>query len=220
MSQPAEPINPYDSPATVRPGMSSGAKVLIGLGVGCGVLVLLCCGVGGALTFYFSRSFQHAMSKDPATVRQVAESIVEIDVPESLEPKVSLDWTVPILNKRGAMAAFVDRDEHSSLVLFQLDESLGNAEVMKTQFNESIRESGQKEMKEVAIEDSETFNSQINGSEAEFTVGKGKNQQSGREVWQATGAFDGKDGPAMLFMQLDAADFTKDQVMDVLKSMK
>ena len=67
------PVNPYDSPETVRPGMSSGAKVLIGLGIGCGVLVLLCCGVFGVSMYFFGRSFN--MSEDPATVRRVLRQL-------------------------------------------------------------------------------------------------------------------------------------------------
>jgi hypothetical protein len=227
MSQPTPeatpPINPYDSPETVRPvsGTSSGAKVLIGLGIGCGVLVLLCCGIGGIATFYFGRSFQQAMSKDPATVRQVAESIVTIDVPEELEPEVSIDFTLPFVNRKMmSMAVFADRGDHSALVLFQLDEGFGNADTMQAQFNQQIRESGRGQMEEINVEDSETIKQEINGEEAEFTVGKGKAKEGGREVWQATGGFKGKGGPAMLFVQVDAEKFTKEQVTDVIHSME
>lgn len=214
------PVNPYDNLETVRPGMSSGAKVLLGLGIGCGVLLVLCCGGFGVTFFYFGRSLQRAASEDPATIRRVTESIVTIEVPEALEPKFSFDWTVPIFNRTVSAAAYADSDDHSSLVLFQLDLDLGNPEAMKLQFQESLRESGQGEWEEVDLDDSETFETEINGNLAEFTVGSGKREGSGREVWQATGAFDGNGGRAMLFMQLGADDFSKEQMMDVLKSMK
>lgn len=215
------PVNPYDSPETIRPGMSSGAKVLLGLGIGCGVLLLLCCGFFGITAFYFGRSLQHAMSEDPATIRGVTEGIVTIEVPEQLEPKMSLDWTMPIVNRKMmTMAVYADKADHSALVLFQISSDWGDTESMKTQFQQSMRESAGKEWKEVDLKESETFKTEINGSPAEFTLGSGKDEQSGREIWQATGAFDGKGGPAMLFMQLNAEDFTKDQVMNVLQSMK
>jgi hypothetical protein len=214
------PVNPYDSPESVRPGMSSGAKVLLGLGIGCGVLVLLCCGGFGIFIFYFGRSVQRATSEDPTTIRQVTDSIVTIEVPEALEPKFSLDWTMPIVNRKMmAMAVYADKAKRSSLVVFQISKDLGNPEMMKSQFQDSLRQSGQREWKEVHLEESETFNTKINGGDAEFKIGKGKNE-SGKEVWQATGAFDGNGGPAMLFMQLAADDFDKDQVMAILKSMK
>lgn len=217
----SEPINPYDSPQAPAPGMSSGAKVLLGLGIGCGVLVLLCCGGGIVATIFFGRSMQQAISEDPATIRMVTESIVEIDVPESLPPQMSLDWTVPIVNRKMmTMAVYADKDEHSALVLFQMDEDFGNPAVMRTQFEESMKESGGQDFDEVELEESEKFTTEINGSEAEFTVGRGKREEDGREVWQAIGTFEGKGGPAMLFLQLDGEAFTKDDAMGILQSMK
>jgi len=216
-----QPINPYDSPETVRPGMSSGAKVLIGLGVGCGVLVLLCCGFFGVTAYFFGRSFQKAMSEDPATVRQVTDSIVSIEVPEPLQPKMSLDWTMPFVNRKMmSMALYGDKADQNALVLFQVAEDLGDPEMMRTQFQQSMRESGRKEHKEVTLSESETFKTKINDSEAEFTIGSGKDEKAAREVWQATGAFQGNGGPAMLFLQVNAKDFTKEQVLEILKSMK
>ena len=60
----------------------------------------------------------------------------------------------------------------------------------------------------------------MNGGAAQFTFGKGKRDKDGREVWQASGAFDGKGGPAMIFMQLDAEDFTEEQARGVIDSMR
>lgn len=215
------PVNPYDSPETARPGMSSGAKVLLGLGIGCGVLVLLCCGGGGITIYYFGRSFQNAMSEDPATIRKVTDGIVTIDVPKELEPKMSLDWTMPFVGRKVmTMAVYADKKEHSSIVLFQIDEELGNTEGMKAQFQQSLRESGHQQWNEVHLDESETFETEISGEEAEFTYGSGNDKNSKRKVWQATGSFAGKGGPAMLFMQLNAEDFDKDRVLEVLKSMK
>ena len=48
----SQPMNPYDTPEHSRPGMSGTTKVLLGMGIGCGVLVLLCCGFFGASTFW------------------------------------------------------------------------------------------------------------------------------------------------------------------------
>ena len=55
----------------VRRGMGTGAKVLLTLGAVLGVLLLLCCGVGG---FFFYR-VGHAITKDPEAVRQVAARV-------------------------------------------------------------------------------------------------------------------------------------------------
>ncbi len=213
------PQNPYDSPEPVKPGMSSGAKVLLGLGIGCGVLVLLCCGGFGISIYFFGRSIQQAMSEDPAKVRTVAADIVTVDVPEDLEPKTSLNWTVPVIDKTVWMAIFADATEQAALVLFQLEDDLENSDMLQAQFKNSMQQSGSK-WKEIQLEESETYTTEIEGKPAEFNVGKGNEKQSGREVWQAKGVFQGKGGAALLFMQLNAEDFTKDDVMNVLKSLK
>ena len=215
------PVNPYDSPETGRSGMSGGTKVLLGLGIGCGVLVLVCCGGFGFFAFFFGRSVQQAASEDPATIRRVTASIVTIDIPEALEPKFSLDWTMPIVNRKMmTMAVYADKAQQSSLMVFQFSEDLGNPEMMKLQFQDSLRQSGREEWEEVKLDESETFETEINGSETEFAVGSGRRDNSDEEVWQATGAFDGRGGPAMLFMQLNADDFDKEEVMAILESMQ
>jgi hypothetical protein len=213
-------VNPYDSPET-RPAGSGSSKVLWGLAIGCGVLVVLCCGGVGLSGFLFYRSMN--LSQDAADVRAVTESIVTIEVPPELEPKVSMDWTIPFVNRKMmSMAIYGDDKDHSGLVLFQLDEGMGgaNRDAMEAQFKQQMRQSGEGEMADVKIEEPETFKTTINGEETEFTYGQGKHEKDGREVWQASGGFAGKGGPAMLFMQLDGTSFSKEQVVGVLESMK
>ena len=124
-------MNPYDSPENFRPGMSTGTKVLLGLGIGCGVLVLLCCGgmmLGG---YFFGRSMQEAISEDPQQIAAVATSIVDIEVPAPLEPMFSLDFTIPFVNQKAmAMVVYAHKRDGSSpkeekpdsvLVLFQME---------------------------------------------------------------------------------------------------
>ncbi len=216
----SEPINPYDSPQTPPPGMSSGAKVLLGLGIGCGVVVLLCCGGGVAAMFFFGRGLQRATSEDPETIRRVTAEIVSIEVPPQLEPQMSLDYSVPFVNRKVMMAIYGQKEDKSMLALFQVDEKFGNPKVMRAQFEQSMEESGRNEWNEVELKEAETLKLEINGTDAEFKVGLGQRNKDDRHVWQATGTFEGKGGPAMLFMQLNAEDFTKEDAMAVLKSMK
>ncbi len=39
----SQPTDPFGVPPQPKPGMSTGAKVFLGLGLGCGVVLLLCC---------------------------------------------------------------------------------------------------------------------------------------------------------------------------------
>jgi hypothetical protein len=225
MSMP-EPMNPYDSPEPAKQGMSGGAKVLLGIGIGCGVLVLLCCGglaIGG---YFFGRNLQQAISEDPEKIREVTKSIVDIDVPPPLEPKMSLDFTIPFANqKMMTMAIWGDgikeeKRPESVLILFQMDSDFANREALKAQFEMQMHQQNRQEWEEVELENEETIEAEINGSPAQFTFGKGKRKGDEKEVWQAMGAFDGKGGPAMLFMQLDAEKFSEEQARGTLSSMK
>ncbi len=53
--------------------MSTGGKVLLGVGIGCGVVLLLCCGVFGVAGYYFSKTFQ--LIQDPDQVRTIAQRL-------------------------------------------------------------------------------------------------------------------------------------------------
>ncbi|REK07453.1 MAG: hypothetical protein DWQ37_21190 [Planctomycetota bacterium] len=220
------PTDPYHSPETAPPGemvaqggTSSGGKVLMGLGIGCGVMVLLCCGVVGVVVFFFSRGFD--VSDDPATVRRVAASIVKIDVPEQLAPEGSMEWTLPIVDRKMiSMAAFTEPERRSGLFLFQIDAEFGSAQSMRAQFEEAMSESGRGEWRELDLKDTETLKVEINGAESEFRFGKGEDEESKQEVWQAIGTFEGNEGSAMMFMQLNAEDFDKQQLVGVLESME
>ena len=89
------PMNPYDAPEVEPRGMSGTTKVLLAFGIGCGVLLLLCCGLVGFGGFAGYRYFQNALIDDPDKVRQITDAIVTIEIPESLEPKMAMDMRVP-----------------------------------------------------------------------------------------------------------------------------
>ncbi len=230
MSMPQQPMNPYDSPDQYRPGMSTGAKVLLGLGIGCGVLVLVCCGGLMIGSYFVGRNLERAMSEDPQTIRAVTASIVDIDIPPLLAPAFSLDLNIPFMDRKFmSIAAYAyERDgsdpqnEHprSVLALFQMSENLADPDAMKTQFESQMREAGRKNWEEAKLESQEIIEHEVNGILEQFTFGKGKRDKDGREVWQASGAFDGKGGPAMLFLQFDVEDFTEEEARGVIASMK
>jgi hypothetical protein len=212
-------INPYDSPETAPRKMSGSAKALIGLGIGCGIFVLLCCGIFGGGGFWFVKTVQESVSKDPAKIRELTERIVAISIPENLPPAMCLDFVIPLANTRiMSWAQYGDLKDHNMLGLVQFGEQFDENQ-MRMQWRTSMRQNGSRGYDDIEVEQSERHEQQVNGEPATFTVARGRDHDD-REVWQVTGAFHGKGGPAMLFLKVSQSEFSKDQVLEILESMK
>jgi hypothetical protein len=216
----SQPMNPYDAPEYSRPGMSGTTKVLLGLGIGCGVCVLLCCGFFGAGTWLMVRTAQNALTKEPEAIRRLTAQIVDIEIPETLPPVAGMDIDVPVLGTKFlSWVAYGDANESNGLFLAQFGAAIANEENMQAQLRQSIRQSGQRDWDEIEIEQSEKHEVEINGESATFTVAKGRDRKH-EEVWQVMGSFHGKGGPAMLVLKVKESEFTKEQVLAILDSMK
>ncbi|HEX4149529.1 MAG TPA: hypothetical protein VHY20_11095, partial [Pirellulales bacterium] len=83
------PGSPYQPPQSdMNPAPKSRSRgLLMGLGIGCGLLLLLCCGgVGGV--FWFVKS---SINDDPNVVRKIAAEIAEVPLPADFKPRYSID---------------------------------------------------------------------------------------------------------------------------------
>ena len=101
----------------------------------------------------------------------------------------------------------------------QFGEQFGDDENMRTQWKQFAREFG-RQANDVQIEESEKYDTQVNGEPAHFIIGKGRDEESEQDVWEVTGNFRGKGGPAVLILGLNGTDFTKEQVLEILESMQ
>ncbi|MEX2111796.1 MAG: hypothetical protein WD845_01340 [Pirellulales bacterium] len=217
----AGPMNPYDAVPPEQRGMSGTTKVLLAFGIGCGVLVLLCCGVFGIGGFWVANYAKQSFSDDPAKAREITQDIVKIDIPESLEPQGSVDFRVPIRGDRlMTWAIYGSKEGDNHLILGEFGPTLANSGDFETQLRQSMRETGKGDDEELNILESETYDATIHGEEAAFRISKAEGNESKKAFWQVTGQFRGDAGPAMLIMRLEADKFSKEQVIDVIKSME
>jgi hypothetical protein len=217
----AGPMNPYDQMPPEQRGMSGTTKVLLAFGIGCGVLVLLCCGVFGIGGYFAANFAKNSFSDDPVKARDITESIVTIEIPPSLEPQGSIDFRIPIqgdLFMRGAFYGSDEGDNH--LIIGEFNAEMVNSGDFETQFRESMNNSRREEHEDLDIVESETYDAEVNGEEASFRIAKAEGRKSKKAYWQVTGEFRGDAGPAILIMRLAADKFSKDDVIAVIKSME
>jgi len=229
MSNAPPPMNPYDLPP--KTGMSTTGKVLLGTGIGCVVMLALCCGTFGLFVFNFVRTMENAKIDDPQQIQELSDDIVSIDVPPALEPRMGIDVKLPFVgmpmiagviysDKAGGGVDDDDFSHHNVLIYGQLGQAFSNDPNMREQLDNFKREGHGHSENDFKVEESETFDSTINGEPAQFTINKGRDNDSDDERWHVMGSFQGKGGPAIFLMHLKTADFTKEQVLAILKSMK
>ena len=216
MSQPSNstppPVNPYDE----HRGMSSGGKLLVGLGIGCGLLLLLCCGGLGLGGFAVVKIAQNSTVQDPKQIADITDEIVMIEVPESLEPLLAMNVNLPIIGPVMKGSVYTDKSKNSTLIVGQFNQSFADRQNLEAQLRAATTEKHE----DIDVEETEPFDSKIHDEPAHFEISRGKGRESKEELWEVVGQFRGDGGPAMLVFKGRTAEFTKDQVLDMLSSMK
>jgi hypothetical protein len=213
MSQPT----PFDA-VPPRQGMSGTAKLLIGLGIGCAVLAVVCCGGGLVMVFMLGKSISEAASESPEKIREITASIVEIEIPDSFQPEVGLDAKIPVVGAE-QKAVYRNAAAEGWLTLTQFtNPAIATDANLRQQLETSLHR--EYNAKLIDAKSSETFETTIHGQPATFIITEGTPAGGGDELVQVNGEFHGKQGSAELELQAKAAAFGKDQVMTLLKSMK
>lgn len=222
-----DPNDPYQAPEdqTGAPQKGGGSKLLLGLGIGCGLMLLLCCG-GGVAVFMIGKSAVQ-VETSPVPVATVAQGITDMDVPAGFEPKMSMSIKVPFANKKVmTMAFYTGPNENGIIMAAEFGEEMaGNdPEQMKLQIEQSMRQQQQRQgqgAKNLQMEgESKEVTVTVRGEECTFTIQRGKAQNE-EEFVQIEGTFTSKEGgPAFLFGQLPASDFSEEDAEAFVKSVK
>jgi hypothetical protein len=220
--------DPYQAPAdqSGAPQRGGGSKLLLGLGIGCGLMLLLCCG-GGVAIFMIGKSAFH-VDTAPAQVAAASEGITDMDVPPGFEPKTAVSMKNPFTSKKVmSMAMYEGPSENGMIMVAELGEGMpGNEDPqnMRLQIEQSMRQQQQQQnqgAKELQMEgDAKEVTVTVRGEECTFTIQRGKaaNEQ---EFVQVEGTFTSKEGdPAFLLGQLPASDFSEEDAEAFIKSIK
>lgn len=203
-----EQFMPEGEQSSEKSGMSSTAKVIIGIIAASVLTCAVCC---GGVFWWFSQR----VSTDPAKVREMTESIVSIDIPAGWQPVMGMNWSL------GAQMEFVvyspDQTNQSRLlVLMEMQVQGANQQQMEQQMQMQMSQQGMNQ--DITVESSETRTFTIDGEEHDFVFAVGKNS-AGDTVHQVTGVFPGKNGTAMLMMIDDDADWDEAAVVKMIESI-
>ena len=202
--------DPWEERAPRRPGMSTGAKVLIVLLSLAGVVVLLCCGVG----LYIASSFQ--LDENPAAVAGKTGEIVQIEIPEVFVPRGTVSANLIVFSIDGVVYE-TEGDPQGTLMLGEF-KGLGmdNADV-RTEIRRAMRRpDGGDELK---ITRSETREFEVRGERVDFTFAEATDN-AGNEYRLVMGSFPTDDGQGILSVEMPAEIYDEEAIVEMIESIE
>ena len=206
-----------------RSGMSGNSKVLIALGVGFGVLLLVCCGGFVGMGWWVQSYAEKMFSEDPEIIAQTTDDITDVEIPESFEPSGAIDLDIPFADESFmSMSFYEDQDGDGSLVIAQFSEAwTENSEGVDIadQVRDSLEEQGEG-TQEMTIEESDEVELTIRGEPATFVIERGTGNDSDEAMWRVSGTFKGKGGVAFLLLQAKTENLTREQIDELLESLE
>ncbi len=217
----------WNQGAELPPPKKSGSKTWLILGVVLGICVLICCGGGVALMTYIGTQAAGLASVDPVEVNKAQAEIVTMDVPAEIPPKFKLN--LAMFGQQLALLVYYGAPGDDNLVWLAgsgntlQQQGQGNPDAIRAQLETQLVAQGQnaqagtfKTLSETTQRDVEVT---VNGETSKIALEEGADS-AGKKYVQASGMFQGKTGPALIKIQVDAEKFSAEQVEAMLKSMK
>lgn len=213
-----DPGSPYRPPlGEGAPPTNRSRGVMLGLGIGCGVLLLLCCG-GVAMLIWLFRS---STNQDPAAVRRIAAEIAEVPLPPEFEPKFSIDMWFGFKGERLKGAVFESKKQGVFMMgtySAQMSDAEGEQLMEQMSGNFRMQDGGANE--KLDIIESKTVKLSMRGKPASFKFAKVENTETKVRFWQVAGTFQGKQGPAMIKMIVPLGEYSDKDIMHMLEKTK
>ena len=203
--------DPWEERPAKRPGMSTGAKVLIVLLSLAGLVVLLCCGIG--LWIWSTGTFEVVQTPDAAI--ETTREIVSIDIPETFKPKQSMK--MGLFGVGFEMALYETEDGAGGLVIGEMKGvPAGNAQP-EMQMRQALQQrDGQGELK---VNRSETRELEVRGQSVRFEFAEAVDD-AGNEFRLVSGAFATEDGQGFLLVQMPAESYDEEAVVEMIESIE
>lgn len=230
MSNAAPP--PGFPPPPPNQGMSTGTKVLLGVGCFALVCVALCCG-GAALFFTgVSTSVQQSAERmnvtDPAKVLVIANELAETDLYTDFQPELAKEMRIPVVNTKVFKLAKFTGSAERTLTIVAWNEEMSQGKGLDDLLRES-RELQQPHHHGNAPDDGaqsteiQVKDLKVRGKPARFQIIKLKHTPRGgqeAEYWQVAGTFEGREGRTVLMLFAPRTDYTLEHLITDIESIK
>ena len=190
-------------------GTNWGKIILILLGVGT-VSLALCCGG----LYYF---FNDAIKMDPVKIAVMQKEIIEIDVPQGLQPNMGLNMNMGVMTMKMVM---YNPGNTTSMMLMEMQIAGQTEEQMKQAFSQQA--SQQQHQAQFRMESSETKTIKIDGVDREVLFAKGTLTPQGGKPTPArmlTGLFPSTTAMGFIVYSIDETNYDEAAVIKTLESI-
>lgn len=215
--------SPYQPPLDggLPPEKGRSRNVLLALGIGCGVLLLLCCGGFAGVTWWGSAKFKESTSEDPAVIRRIASEIADVPLPDAFKPRYALNMTVPFTQMK-VKGVVYSAEQNAMFMMGEFNAQMSDAE--RENFLQEMRKNvqiqGGNNRQKLDILESKTVDLTMRGKPASFKFAKAENTETKGKFWEVMGTFNGKEGPAMIMIAAPLDQFTEAQLKQMLEKTK
>jgi hypothetical protein len=207
---------------------SGSGRLLLGLGIGCGIMALLCCGGAVGLGWWTARIVVNSVSTEPNEVRAATANIAQLDVPERFEPQATLQLDLPIVDDLGSMVVYENEADEETLILGDYRHlNVGNrppSEVFRQTDADPLgkRVEVHQDDQDPSFEETsrEQLERPMRGGTARFEIIQGKNTDTGEERIIAYGTFPGRRGTGVFMLSASAKNSSVEAVKQVIESLE
>jgi hypothetical protein len=216
-----------------RRASSGKGKLLAGIGIGCVVAGLLCCGLVAGVSWWAVDFVAKMISTNPAEIRAQTEQIASLDIPPRFEPQAMLHIDPPFIEEVGSMVIYGNKASGESLLLGEyrhLDVSNRSpSDVFRdVDTNVNISINGQDRRFDVRDERDADFEEAsreqierpMRSGAARFEIVQGKEKGSKGERIIVYGTFPGHRGSGIFHMSVDAEKSSVEDVKRVIESLE
>lgn len=212
--QPDRSRDQWDDAPPPKAGMSSGMKVFLILVAVLGCCCLVCCGVGA----FFIYSVVPKVSQNPAEINAAREEMVQITLPAGFEPGNMFKMD----NMMFSMTAVEYRNAaiQGEITLAQFRVKVGNAKQQDEQMHQQLERQGFGNPKHLTNTKSETKTVEVKGKDCNFTFRQGTDPGTHKKMREISGAFQGKQAPVFIMIQMDESAYKEDAIVKMLEAIK